>query len=51
MAVEGDHLVLDVRGAGPGPFVAAADRVAGAGGYVEVEPGRLRAVIPGLSPA
>ena len=46
MAVEGDHLVIVVRGAGPGPFVAAEDRVAGAGGYVEVEHGRLRAVIP-----
>ena len=39
-------LVVEVRGAGPGPFGPIEDRVAGAGGHVVVAPGRLRAVIP-----
>ena len=39
-------LVVDVLGAGPGPFVTVEDRVAGAGGHIVVEPDRLRAVIP-----
>jgi signal transduction histidine kinase len=43
--VAGD-LVVEVLGAGPGPFVSVEDRVAGAGGHVVVGPDRLRAVIP-----
>jgi signal transduction histidine kinase len=39
-------LVVEVLGAGPGPFLPIEDRVAGAGGQVVVEPDRLRAVIP-----
>ena len=39
-------LVVDVVGAGPGPFRRVEDRVAGGGGHVEVSPDRLRAVIP-----
>lgn len=40
------NLVVEVLGAGPGPFVPVEDRVAGAGGHVQVEPNRVRAVIP-----
>jgi signal transduction histidine kinase len=43
--IDGD-LVVEVVGAGPGPFVPVEDRVAGAGGHLLVEPDRLRAVIP-----
>ncbi|GAA1955647.1 hypothetical protein GCM10009798_13610 [Nocardioides panacihumi] len=45
---DGD-LVVEVRGAGPGPFGSVEDRVAGARGHVALEPDRLRAVIPCVS--
>jgi signal transduction histidine kinase len=46
LRVVGGDLVIEVRGAGPGPFLAVEDRVDGSGGHVLVEPDRLRAVIP-----
>lgn len=43
---ERGQLVIEVSGVGPGPFVSVEDRVAGSGGHVDVQPDRLRAVIP-----
>lgn len=41
-----DRLVVEIEGAGPGPFVHAADRVGALGGRLIVHPGLLRAEIP-----
>ena len=39
-------LVLEISGSGPGPYISIEDRVAGAGGHVEVGRDLLRVVVP-----
>lgn len=46
MIRDDDRLVLEVRGAGPGPFVHLADRVGALEGQFTAEAGLIRAEIP-----
>jgi signal transduction histidine kinase len=41
-----DDLVVEISGSGPGPYISIEDRVAGAGGHVEVGRDLLRVVVP-----
>lgn len=43
---ERGQLVIEMSGVGRGHFVSVEDRVAGSGGHVDVQPDRLKAVIP-----
>ena len=46
VARDGERVTVDVRGAGPGPFVHLADRVGAVGGHLHVDEHVLRAVLP-----
>jgi hypothetical protein len=46
MIRDDDRLVLEVKGAGPGPFVHLADRVGALEGQFTAEAGLIRAEIP-----